>query len=318
MQKINNIHDRNFYQLIDSISSLSEENLLFKIKFNYSFLPKNIKTSLENYFDKYKFWGSLHEDNLDYDEIERKAKTIKKHIKDFVWLYEKLEDDSSKFLLYAILNNFINYDFTSLQKTLNQKYHHYFDFDILPKMKEEVFADIGSYTGDTVLDFIKCYGENSYKKIYCYEITTDIIPTLKNNLINYKNIEIKSLAVSNKSKTLYVDENSTSNSANKTKNKGKIKIEAKSLDEDIKEKISLIKMDIEGDEELALMGAKKHIQNDTPKLLISLYHNNNHYFKLPKLIYSYNKNYKFYLRNYGGNLYPTEIVLFAIPKDCNA
>lgn len=318
MQKINNIHDRNFYQLIDSISSLSEENLLFKIKFNYSFLPKNIKTSLENYFDKYKFWGSLHEDNLDYDEIERKAKTIKKHIKDFVWLYEKLEDDSSKFLLHAILNNFINYDFTSLQKTLNQKYHHYFDFDILPKMKEEVFADIGSYTGDTVLDFIKCYGENSYKKIYCYEITTDIIPTLKNNLINYKNIEIKSLAVSNKSKTLYIDENSTSNSANKTKNKGKIKIEAKSLDEDVKEKISLIKMDIEGDEELALMGAKKHIQNDTPKLLISLYHNNNHYFKLPKLIYSYNKNYKFYLRNYGGNLYPTEIVLFAIPKDCNA
>lgn len=318
MQKINNIHDRNFYQLIDSISILSEEELLFKIKFNYSFLPKNIKTSLEIYFDKYKFWGSLHEDNLDYDEIERKAKTIKNHINDFVWLYEKLEDDSSKFLLHAILNNFINYDFTSLQKTLNQKYHHYFDFDILPKMKEEVFADIGSYTGDTILDFIKCYGENSYKKIYCYEITTDIIPTLKNNLINYKNIEIKSLAVSNKSKTLYVDENSTSNSANKTKNKGKIKIEAKSLDEDVKEKISLIKMDIEGDEELALMGAKKHIQNDTPKLLISLYHNNNHYFKLPKLIYSYNKNYKFYLRNYGGNLYPTEIVLFAIPKDCNA
>ncbi len=318
MQKINNIHDRNFYQLIDSISSLSEENLLFKIKFNYSFLPKNIKTSLENYFDKYKFWGSLHEDNLDYDEIERKAKTIKNHNNDFVWLYEKLEDDSSKFLLHAILNNFINYDFTSLQKTLNQKYHHYFDFDILPKMEEEVFADIGSYTGDTVLDFIKCYGENSYKKIYCYEITTDIIPTLKNNLINYKNIEIKSLAVSNKSKTLYIDENSTSNSANKTKNKGKIKIEAKSLDEDVKEKISLIKMDIEGDEELALMGAKKHIQNDTPKLLISLYHNNNHYFKLPKLIYSYNKNYKFYLRNYGGNLYPTEIVLFAIPKNCTA
>ena len=318
MQKINNIHDRNFYQLIDSISSLSEENLLFKIKFNYSFLPKNIKTSLENYFDKYKFWGSLHEDNLDYDEIERKAKTIKNHINDFVWLYEKLEDDSSKFLLHAILNNFINYDFTSLQKTLNQKYHHYFDFDILPKMEEEVFADIGSYTGDTVLDFIKCYGEKSYKKIYCYEITNDIIPTLKNNLINYKNIEIKSLAVSNKSKTLYIDENSTSNSANKTKNKGKIKIEAKSLDEDVKEKISLIKMDIEGDEELALMGAKKHIQNDTPKLLISLYHNNNHYFKLPKLIYSYNKNYKFYLRNYGGNLYPTEIVLFAIPKNCTA
>ena len=35
MQKINNIHDKNFYQLVDSISNLNEEELLFKIKFNF-------------------------------------------------------------------------------------------------------------------------------------------------------------------------------------------------------------------------------------------------------------------------------------------
>ena len=48
--------------------------------------------------------------------------------------------------------------------------------------------------------------------------------------------------------------------------------------------------------------------------MISIYHNNNHYFKITKLINEYNKNYKFYLRNYGGNLYPTEIILIAMPK----
>ena len=111
-----------------------------------------------------------------------------------------------------------------------------------------------------------------------------------------------------------MNENLTSNSANKTSNQGKYKIKCVKIDNDIKEKISLIKMDIEGDEVKAIQGSKNHIKNDAPKLMISIYHNNNHYFKIPKLINEYNKNYKFYLRNYGGNLYPTEIILIAMPK----
>ena len=73
-------------------------------------------------------------------------------------------------------------------------------------------------------------------------------------------------------------------------------------------------MDIEGDELSALKGAKEHIKNDCPKLLISVYHNNNHLWQIPRLIYRYNKDYKFFLRYYGGDLYPTEVVLFALPK----
>ena len=57
MRKINNCNDKKFYQLADLVLNKSEEELLFKIKFNYSFLPKNIKTTLENYFDKYhQYW----------------------------------------------------------------------------------------------------------------------------------------------------------------------------------------------------------------------------------------------------------------------
>ena len=74
-------------------------------------------------------------------------------------------------------------------------------------------------------------------------------------------------------------------------------------------------MDIEGDVFLALQGTKNHIAKYCPKLLISIYHKNIHLTQLAKLIYSYNNNYKFYLRYHGGNIYPTEIVLFALPKN---
>ncbi len=36
--------------------------------------------------------------------------------------------------------------------------------------------------------------------------------------------------------------------------------------------------------------------------------------EIPKMISGYNKNYKFYLRYYGGPLYATEIVLICIKK----
>ena len=74
-------------------------------------------------------------------------------------------------------------------------------------------------------------------------------------------------------------------------------------------------MDIEGDEEKAIIGCKKHIIKDHPKLLISVYHKNEHFVSIAKLIDSFNPCYKYYLRNYGGKLYPTEIILYAIPKD---
>ena len=77
---------------------------------------------------------------------------------DFVWLYENLADYKSKYILYAILNNYYNFDFISLGKVTNDNYKHYFDLDILKLQQDEVFVDMGAYIGDTTLDFINSYG----------------------------------------------------------------------------------------------------------------------------------------------------------------
>ena len=194
---------------------------------------------------------------------------------------------------------------------MNNNFKHYFDLDIIPNCNNQVFVDIGSFIGDTTLDYIETY--NNYKRIYCYEITNYTMATLKNNLSKYENIIYKNKAVSNENSIMYLKNSLVSSSANQIDNNGDIEIETVSLDNDILEKIDMIKMDIEGSEYNALIGAKNHIINDNPILLISVYHNNEDLWKLPKLINEYN-NYNFYLRFYGNNIFPTEIVLFAMPK----
>ena len=149
-----NIVDLKFYNLINNISSKNIDNLYSETIFKYKSLPNNIKKVLESYFHKYQFWGSLNEDQNNFTEIRKKCEVLKNFTDDFVWLYEKFEDYSSRFLLYAILNNWLNYDFDCLNKSINYKYNYYFDLDILPKLKDEVFVDVGCYVGDTVEDLI--------------------------------------------------------------------------------------------------------------------------------------------------------------------
>lgn len=308
-----NFIDEKFFKIIEEFEVLPKEEIEKKMVLFYKFLPSNIKKSLENFFKSYNFWGALDEVNEDFDIFKKKAQIFKEKREDFVWLYDSLKDYKSKTVLLSILNNYYNFDLNGLNLVADKIYKHYFDLDLLPFCKNEVFVDVGAYTGDTVLDYIASYGM-SYNKIYCYEITESMVLYMKNNFSNLPNVEIRNLAVAERVGKLYLDANSTSASANRVKEAGVDAVNAVSLDEDIKEKISMIKMDIEGGEISAIKGAKEHIKNDLPKLFISVYHSNDDIITIPKLIRSYTDKYDFYLRYYGGNLYATEIVLICLPK----
>lgn len=308
-----NFIDEKFFKIIEEFEVLPKEEIEKKMVLFYKFLPSNIKKSLENFFKSYNFWGTLDEVNEDFDIFKKKAQIFKEKREDFVWLYDSLKDYKSKTVLLSILNNYYNFDLNGLNLVADKIYKHYFDLDLLPFCKNEVFVDVGAYTGDTVLDYIASYGM-SYDKIYCYEITESMVLYMKNNFSNLPNVEIRNLAVAERVGKLYLDANSTSASANRVKEAGVDAVNAVSLDEDIKEKISMIKMDIEGGEISAIKGAKEHIKNDLPKLFISVYHSNDDIITIPKLIRSYTDKYDFYLRYYGGNLYATEIVLICLPK----
>lgn len=307
--------DREFYHLIDIFKNSTKEQLFYQITENFKQIPEETQRSLEDYFHKFDYWGKLDIKNGEYEEIEKKVESFSSHVEDYVWLYQKLKDYRSKKLLLAIIKNWYQYDFQTLKETIETMFFDYFDLDIVKCDENEVVVDLGAYIGDTVYQYLDTYGSDCYKKIYCYEITEETFEYLNNNLKNYPNIECFRKAVSDSSGKMYLKESREGASANTLKEEGDIFVEVVTIDEDIKEPVTLIKMDIEGFEQKALLGCKKKIQQNHPKLLISVYHNHEDIWKIPKMIEEIEPGYRFYLRNHGGPIFPTEITLLAIYEE---
>ena len=85
------------------------------------------------------------------------------------------------------------------------------------------------------------------------------------------------------------------------------------LDEFFKnEPIHFIKLDIEGAETQAILGASQIIKNMRPILAMSLYHKPNDIWFLPQLIKNLNSKYKVFIRQHYFNTF--ESVLYAVPN----
>ena len=304
--------DIHFKNLLAAIKLHSREAVFNNIKECYLKIDDYNKEAIEKFLAQFNYWGKLNYKNDEFEELELRADALKNHANDFEALYNTLEDYRSKMVLYGVLNYWYNSDFNALGLAREENYDQYFDLDLIKPNDDEIYIDVGAYTGDTILNYINTYGV--YKKIYAYEITESSIKTMQNNLKDFNNIFIRKKALSDINGEFYINNNNISASANTITNVGSEMVKSVTLDDDVKEKVSLIKMDIEGSEEKALYGAINHIKNDTPKLLISVYHNHDDLWKIPKLINTINDNYKYYLRYFGNRYYPTEIVLIAIPK----
>ena len=307
--------DLQFQELVSEISRKTKSEVFQTIKENYQRQQPEIKIALEGYYQTFPYWGKLKEQSGEYESLYLRANSLKEHIEDYNWLYHKLKDYRSKKLLYGILNNWYNFDMETDKRVIEKNYDQYWDLDIINPTPEEVIVDIGAYIGDSVLSYIDNYGINNYKKIYAYEITPESMEILKNNTRYYPNIVIRKKAVLDIPKKVFLNISAESTSANQITDTGEEIIEAVNIDKDIEENVSLIKMDIEGSETKALIGCQNHIKNETPKLLISVYHNYEDLWKIPRIIEDLNNKYDFYLRCYGTEIFPTEIILYAVAKE---
>ena len=76
------------------------------------------------------------------------------------------------------------------------------------------------------------------------------------------------------------------------------------------DKVTFIKLDIEGSELEALRGAEKIIRRDKPRLAISIYHKPQDYFEIPLYIKELVPEYKLYIRHHKFN--KNDTVVYAI------
>lgn len=187
----------------------------------------------------------------------------------------------------------------------------YFDETIIHPRKNGVFIDGGSlnlYDSEGYMAY-----NPDYKKIYAFEPDTgnygNCLRQRERMGLSEKKLEIVNLGLwSSETELSFLNDKGSSCITEK----GSESIRTVALDKFIsdREKVSYIKLDIEGAELEALKGAAEMIKRDKPDLAICIYHKNEDIVDIPEYILRLNPGYKFYIRHY--SCYTWETVLYAV------
>lgn len=187
----------------------------------------------------------------------------------------------------------------------------YFYEEFLHYSEEEIFIDAGCCDLGTTVDFTRlCKG---LKKVYAFEPDASNFENCMQRMEREKEQlpEIEMLPYGTWSSKTELCFDATADGCSHIGG-GNSVIKTAAIDDVVSEqdKITFIKMDVEGAELESLKGAKKVIQRDRPKLAICIYHKPEDVITLPLYIKSLVPEYKFYLRSYSNA--DNEMVLYAI------
>ena len=171
------------------------------------------------------------------------------------------------------------------------------------QLKDSICIDGGGFIGDTAILF----SQYDFSSIYSFEPEETNYNIMKDNIVKYKkdNIIPCLCGISDKNDKLYINSNGSVDSG--ATFLSTLRNESKSVDivklddylKDRKSRVGLIKLDIEGFEENALIGAEKIIREDKPILLVAAYHDwiaFGQMFRLKKWIENLNLGYKIMFR----------------------
>ena len=202
--------------------------------------------------------------------------------------YEMLADEKSKEDYLNILRFKLSGDVKYLLKAHSEKMKLY--DDVLSLSEDEAIVDLGAYDGDTIREFLNVTG-GKYKSIIALEPDEKNFRKLERKTEGLPNLTRLNLGAWDKEETLYFAKKSGRNS--RLEESG-VPVSFNSVDNIVKEKVTFIKMDIEGAELKALEGAKNTVALYKPNLYVCAYHRNEDMFTLPFKIKELFEGYKIY------------------------
>ncbi len=224
--------------------------------------------------------------------------------------------------------------------TLNRKYLHaaqdpcrnqYFSTTAIHFKKQEFFIDCGAYTGDTIWTLSKkypywgvgrvvalCLEPDKYNAAQCSKNIKKIQKSHK-GFVGY----VIRKGVWKNNTTLYFKEGEEySNKLGEKEGENCTAVSAVSVDSVVRayrektgdpSRVTFIKMDIEGSEPEALLGAEKTIFEDKPILAVSVYHTKEQMISILEYCRNTFTGYKFYIRHYSPAWGETD--LYAVPYE---
>lgn len=189
----------------------------------------------------------------------------------------------------------------------------YFDPTIVKLHENEVFVDAGVLNLYTSLRFIEECRKNKIENFKIYAFEPDYI-SYQRCLDIQKQMSDVDLQLYNKglwheNAMLQFDEMGNGGS-HITQQTTSTSIEVTSLDNCVTDKVTFIKMDIEGAELNALKGSKEIIKRYKPRLAISIYHKKEDLIEIPAYINEIVPEYRLYIRHYSNAA--IETILYAV------
>ena len=197
---------------------------------------------------------------------------------------------------------------------LNEQYNYN---DIVNAKPGDVVFDLGACYGDTALYFADKVGENG--KVYSFEFVESNIKMLHENIERNQNSKsiielVRNPVWSSSNNLMYFTDQGPGTRVSFCRDEGMDScVQTVSLDDFVKrnevKKVNFIKMDIEGAELDALIGATCTLREYKPDLAICVYHKFEHLYEIYNFISDLNLNYVFYFDYYTSNGW--EMVLYA-------
>ena len=183
--------------------------------------------------------------------------------------------------------------------------------DVFAPAENEIIVDAGAYIGDTALRFLK-WGGDKVAKIYSFELDPGNAAKYEENLRAFRGkVQLVEKGTWDKDETITI---SSGGAGSHIDGEGDITSGLTAIDSVVgDERVTFIKMDVEGAELKSLMGARNTIIKNYPRLAVCVYHKVRDIYEIPEYILSLVPEYRFYLRHYSSNGWET--VLYAeVPK----
>ena len=180
-------------------------------------------------------------------------------------------------------------------------------FDYFEARENEVFVDCGCFDGATCYNFAGWCGHKGFDHIYSFEADPKNYAKSKEILAPLGKCDLYPYGPADVSKKVYFAADAFETSciisreeAEKRNFEGVEEIETVALDDVLAGKrITYIKMDIEGAEYEALLGARKLIMENRPRMAISVYHKFEDFVTLANLVLEMHPDYRIAFRHYG-------------------
>jgi len=216
-----------------------------------------------------------------------------------------LEDERSREIMFTLIKNWFDFNVDEVGYEEIFTYDQYYPTGIIKLSEKEVFVDVGAYNGDTIFDFLK-RTNNKFDSILAFELDKKNFKEMESAVDKLdiklkKKIRLYNLGLLDEEKNVYYETGGSGmqstfiNVINTASDSGK----TVRLSDVIKdEKVTFIKMDIEGSEPQALSGSEEIIKKQKPKLAICVYHKPEHLWEIPLYLKKIVPEYKIYFRHH--------------------